>query len=266
MSIIPAMRPTMRRRVSRASTYVVTALLVLTVALVADWGKLGQQFANLDVAASMWPDVILIGVVNTVVYTLVGFVFGSVLAVVVAVLKLAGGPLGWLATGYIELFRGIPMLLTLFIFAYGLPIGLGIKPPGGTLTSGLIGLVVVTSAYTAEIIRSGIQAVPPGQVEAARSLGMSSTQTTFWVTLPQGLRIVIPPLTNEFVMLLKDTSLLAVVGLTAGQKELTNFSRDLLSTHSNPTPLIVAAVCYLVITVPLTYVVGRLEKRLDPKR
>lgn len=266
MSFISAMRPTTRQRVSRGSTYAVSVIVVLVVALVADWSALGKQFANLDVAATMWPGVILTGAVNTVLYTFVGFVLGSVLAILVAVLKLAGGPLGWLATGYIEVFRGIPMLLTLFIFAFGLPIGLGIRFPGGTLTAGLIGLVIVTSAYTAEIVRSGVQAVPAGQIEAARSLGMSSGQTMLWVTLPQGLRIVIPPLTNEFVMLLKDTSLLAVVGLTAAQKELTNYSRDLLSTHSNPTPLIVAAICYLIITVPLTYVVGRLEKKLDPKR
>lgn len=266
MSVISAMRPTTRRRVSRLSTYVVAGILILAVAVFADWDRLGQQFANPAVAAKMWPEVVTTALVNTLLYTLAGFAGGVVLAVLLAILKIGGGPLGWLATGYIELFRGIPMLLTIFLFAYGLPIALGVRIPGGGMGAGILGLIVVTSAYTAEIVRSGIQAVPLGQREAARSLGMSSGTTMFSIVLPQGLRIVIPPMTNEFVMLLKDSSLLYIAGLQIPQKELTNFARDALTTNSNATPLIVAAVLYLVITVPLTWLVGRLEKRLDPKR
>jgi polar amino acid transport system permease protein len=87
-----------------------------------------------------------------------------------------------------------------------------------------------------------------------------------WVVLPQGLRIVIPPMTNEFVLLLKDSSLLFIVGFQIDQKELTTFGRDALSQHANATPLFVVAALYLVVTLPLTWLVGRLEKRLDPKR
>jgi polar amino acid transport system permease protein len=95
---------------------------------------------------------------------------------------------------------------------------------------------------------------------------MASGQTMFWVVLPQALRIVIPPMTNEFVMLLKDTSLLYVAGFTVTQKELTTFGQDLTSTTFNATPIVIVAATYLVVTVPLTWLVGMLEKKLDPKR
>jgi polar amino acid transport system permease protein len=260
-----AMRPTVRSKVGRASTYVIAIGLIVAAVVSVDWGMLGPKIFNGDVAATMFPRVITVALVNTIYYTLVSFVIGTLLAIVVALMKLAGGPLGWIATGFIELFRGLPALLTLFSFAFILPL-VGVRLPGGTVGGGLFGLVLVTAAYVAEIVRSGIEAVPSGQREAARSLGMSSLQTMRWVVLPQGLRIVIPPMTNEFVLLLKDSSLLFIVGFQIDQKELTTFGRDALSQHANATPLFVVAALYLVVTLPLTWLVGRLEKRLDPKR
>jgi polar amino acid transport system permease protein len=113
----------------------------------------------------------------------------------------------------------------------------------------------------AETIRAGIQAVPKGQVEAARSLGMS----TFWsmtsIVIPQAFRIIIPPLTNEVVLLIKDTSLFFILGFTVSGKELTKFGRDLLSTNANATPLLVAGAMYLLVTIPLTQMVAWLERR-----
>jgi polar amino acid transport system permease protein len=118
----------------------------------------------------------------------------------------------------------------------------------------------------AETLRAGIQAVPKGQVEAARSLGMNSLWSTTSVVLPQAFRIVIPPLTNELVLLIKDTSLLAAVGIAAGQRELTQYARDVMSENANATPLLAAAVMYLVITLPLTRVVSALERRQQRAR
>ena len=121
----------------------------------------------------------------------------------------------------------------------------------------------------AETLRAGIQAVPKGQTEAARSLGMSGARTTVTVILPQAFRIVIPPLTNEFVLLIKDTSLLSIVGAAVGQRELTNVSRDFLSSGSTAgtgTSLAQAALLYLIITLPLTRLVAWLEKRQQRAR
>lgn len=266
MSILTVMTPTARQRAGRIASYAFGLLVIVFVVAVADWPTLLKQFANPEVAAKMWPGIVTIALKNTLLYTLAGFVGGSLLGVLLAVLKVAGGPLGWFAIAFIEFFRGIPALLTIFGAAFIIPIAFGVQVPGGPVGAGVLGLIVVTGAYTAEIIRAGIEAVSPGQSEAARSLGMTSGQTMTWVVLPQALRIVIPPMTNEFVMLLKDSSLLFIAGATVQTKELTTFARDSLSQTANGTPLMMAAVLYLVVTLPLTWLVGRLEKRLDPKR
>lgn len=266
MALLTQLKPTTRQRVGRISSYAVGAIFLIALIALADWPTIVKQFANPEVAAKMWPGIVTIALRNTLLYTLASFVLGSLLGILLAVLKVAGGPLGWFSVGFIEFFRGIPALLTIFAFAFVVPIAFGVTIPGGAVGAGILGLTVVTGAYTAEIIRSGIEAVPPGQREAARSLGMSSGQTMFWIVLPQGMRIVIPPMTNEFVMLLKDSSLLFIAGATVQSKELTTFARDSLSQTANATPLIMAALLYLVVTLPLTWLVGRLEKRLDPKR
>jgi len=266
VSVVPYLKPTARRRLGRGSSYAVGLLILLAIAFFADWKTIGKEFFNLEVAAKMWPTIITIALKNTLVYTISSFVLGSALAILLAVLKVAGGPLGWFATAFIEFFRGIPALLTIFTFAFVVPIAFGFQIPGGGPGAGIMALTIVTGAYAAEIVRAGIEAVPPGQAEAARSLGMSSGQTMFWVVLPQALRIVIPPMTNEFVMLLKDTSLLFVAGFAVKEKELTSYGQDALSLTGSPTPLVMVALAYLVVTLPLTYLVGLLEKKLDPKR
>jgi polar amino acid transport system permease protein len=118
----------------------------------------------------------------------------------------------------------------------------------------------------AETIRAGIQAVPKGQAEAARSLGMSHGRAMRSIVIPQAFRIIVPPLTNEVILLTKDSSLVAILGVTAGTKELTKFGRDALNQLVNPTPLVIAGLCYLLITVPLSLVVRRLEARNNRAR
>lgn len=260
------LKPTQRQRASRLLSYAVGIALIVVVVLAADWPTIRQQFANPEVAAKVWPNIVTIALRNTLLFTLISFVGGSLLGVLLAVLKVAGGPLGWFATAFIEFFRGLPALLTIFAFAFILPIAFGVQLPGDSIGAGLLGLIVVTGAYSAEIIRAGIEAVAPGQSEAARSLGMTQGQTMSWVILPQAFRIVIPPMTNEFVMLLKDTALLFIAGATAQTRELTTFARDSLSTHASATPLMLSALLYLLVTLPLTWLVGLLEKKLDPKR
>ena len=259
-------RPTVRRRIGRISTYVVFLVIVILLIIFADWKTIGQYFFNLNIAAKLWPGV-LRSALNTIVYTLVSFSIGLVLATVLALMKMSFGPFKYFAVGFIEFFRGVPALLTIFAMGLAVPIAFQgawiVKNfPLGTLGWGLVGLVLVTGAYTSEIIRAGIVAVPRGQTEAARSLGMSPMRTTVTVVLPQAFRIVIPPLTNELVTLLKDTSLLFIIGATRFTKELTMFGRDGVTTYASGTPLIVVAVLYLIITIPLTYLVSRLEKRM----
>lgn len=272
------MKRSTKRRLGRGALYV--ALLAGLVALVAsaDWPTVRANFFNPDGMGNpfkgdwgTWPDLITIGLKNTVVYTVIAYVGGLVLGLAMALLKLSPvAPYRWLATAWIEFFRGLPALLVILLMAFGIPIAFnGWTPPGGVLGAGLVALVFVASAYMAESIRAGIQAVPPGQYEAARSLGMGPTTTMVRVVLPQALRIVVPPLTNEFVLLVKDTSLLFVVGFLATERELTTLARDMMSTGptaGTSTALIQAAVLYLAITIPLTQLVAWMERRQQRSR
>jgi polar amino acid transport system permease protein len=247
----------------------VLIVLVVVAAINTNWAKLGPLFFNPEVALSMWPRIITMALVNTLWFTAVAFSGGLVLGVLLALLKMSSiGPFRWIATAWIELFRGLPALLTIFAISIILPIASGIQGQklGGPVVLGLIGLILVASAYMAETIRAGLQAVPKGQTEAARSLGMSPLKTTFWIVVPQGFRIIIPPLTNEFVLLLKDTSLLFAAGTLPWSKELTNFAKDATTQYNNATPLIMAAILYLIVTIPLTRFTAYLERRMGSQR
>ena len=141
-----------------------------------------------------------------------------------------------------------------------MPIALDFRIPG-IYGPGSVALGIVYSAYMAETLRAGIEAVPKGQTEAARSLGMSGPRTMGTIILPQAFRIVVPPLTNELIALIKDTSLLFVLGTTARTIEITKFARDEVSATFNITPLVAAALAYLIVTVPMTRAVAVLETR-----
>jgi polar amino acid transport system permease protein len=260
---------TTRRRVDigTAIMYGVLAVGALALLLFADWAKIQRNFFQVDILTEMLPEVLTIAARNTIVYTALAFAFGFVLALALALMKMSKiRPYRWFATSYIELFRGLPALVTIILVAFGLPIAFGWKIPGGTLGKGTLGLGLVAAAYMAETIRAGIQAVPRGQMEAARSLGMPPMTAMTNIVLPQAFRIIIPPLTNELVLLIKDTSLLFVVGTTPATKELTKFARDFMTTTRNATPLTVVAIVYLIITLPMTRLVAQLEKKAARSR
>jgi polar amino acid transport system permease protein len=251
-----------RQQVFRGTLYVVFLVLLVVVAVVADWGKVATFFLNLEIAADMWPLVLTRAARNTVVYTALSFVLGLSGGLVLALMKLSPvAPYRWVATVYIEFFRGLPAILTILLFTFGIPIAFGWNFPGGSVGGAVFALGAVAAAYMAETIRAGIEAVPKGQVEAARSLGMSATRAMLSITLPQAFRIIIPPLTNEVVLLIKDTSLFFVAGFTITSKDLLAYGRDIASNQFNPTPFIVVGIGYLIVTLPLTRLVAALERR-----
>lgn len=261
------MRRSTRRRVTQGVLYLLLIGAGVVLSLIADWDAINENFFDPDVMRSLWPEIVTVGAKNTIIYTVIAFVGGLALALVLALMKMSlVAPYRWLATGYIEFFRGLPALIVIVFFGLGIPLAFQWQPPGGFAGAGVLALIVVSAAYMAETIRAGIQAVPKGQAEAARSLGMSGAWTMISIVLPQAFRIVIPPLTNEFVLLIKDTALLSVVGAQASERELTTYARDMMSGAANPTPLIAAAVMYLIITLPLTRLVARLEKRQQRAR
>ncbi|MFJ6543922.1 amino acid ABC transporter permease [Streptomyces sp. NPDC091385] len=252
-----------RRRVSRGVQYAVFVAAVLAFAFSADWGRLQNQFLQLPIAAQMFPDVITLALKNTVLYTLSGFVVGLGLGIVVALMRLSSvAPYRWVAGVYIEIFRGLPALLIFIFVGVGVPLAFpNVQYPGGTYGKVAVALGLVSAAYMAETIRAGIQAVPKGQMEAARSLGFSPARAMISIVIPQAFRIILPPLTNELVLLFKDSSLVLFLGVTLEERELSKFGNDLASTTANSTPILVAGLCYLLVTVPLGFVVRRMESR-----
>ncbi|MFI9252495.1 amino acid ABC transporter permease [Streptomyces sp. NPDC053069] len=252
-----------RRRLSRGVQYVVFVAAVIAIAVTADWGRLQNQFAQGAIARQMWPDVITLALKNTVLFTVSGFVLGLVLGLVIALMRLSSvGPYRWLAGIYIEVFRGLPALLIFVFIAVAVPLAFpGTEIPGGTYGKGALGLGLIGAAYMAETFRAGIQAVPKGQMEAARSLGFSPARAMVSIIIPQAFRIILPPLTNELIMLFKDSSLVLLLGVTLEERELSKFGRDLASTTANSTPILVAGLCYLLVTIPLGFVARRLEAR-----
>ena len=262
-----ALRRQTRTRLYRAVMYVIFFGVIAAFALSVNWSKAIPQFFNLEVAAKLFPEIITVALRNTILYTIIAFAGGLLLGILFALMKLSSIALfRWFATAWIELFRGLPALLTIFSVAFIVPIAFGWKVPGGPVGAGLLGLMLVASAYIAEVIRAGIEAVPKGQTEAARSLGMSPMKTMFWIILPQGFRIIIPPMTNELVLLLKDTSLVFIAGSFIWSKELTTFARDANTAYANATPLIVASLLYLVVTIPLTRYTAWLERPMARER
>lgn len=257
------LRPSTRKRLVRGALYLLFAVGIAVVALSADWGATGDAFLDSEILRAAFPEVVTVAAKNTIVYTAIAFSGGFVLGLVLALMKLSPvAPYRWAATIYIEFLRGLPAILVIFTFAFAVPIAFQWRPPGGSAGAGLLALIVVSAAYIAETIRAGIQAVPAGQVEAAQSLGMSPGHTMVAVVLPQAFRIVVPPLTNELVVLIKDTSLLFIAGMAVQEQELTTFARDSVSSVGNSTPLTVAALMYLAVTLPLTRLVSYLEKRM----
>ena len=171
----------------------------------------------------------------------------------------AAAPLRLLTRVYIDVFRSIPLLVLLIIVYYALPfVGLRLSP----FVSAMTALTLVSGAYTAEIFRAGIEAIPKGQFEASAALGLSGPQTMKEVILPQAVKIVIPPLTNNSINVVKDTALASVVAMPDLLKQATQAQ----ALAANPTPLIVAAVIYVAFLWPLVAAVSRMERRFAARR
>ncbi|MGH3435502.1 MAG: amino acid ABC transporter permease [Sciscionella sp.] len=258
----PPRRLSPRKRAQRARTvqYAVLVAVVVVIAATANWGQVAHVFFDGPIAASTLLNGFGSALLHTVTYTAGGFVLGLALGTLLALMRLSEvGPYRWIATAYVEFFRGLPTLVV-FIALSLLPLAFsGLVIPFAPYGTVWVALAVVGGAYMAETIRAGILAVPRGQVEAARSLGMTPGTATRKIVLPQAFRIMIPPLTNELIMLIKDSSLVFAIGLSLADFELTTFGKGMANNEANLTPLVIAGLGYLVITLPLSYLVRRME-------
>ena len=206
-----------------------------------------------------WQLFIFEGLTCTLKLTVVAVILGVLLGTLVAMLKMSRfAVVRFIASVYIEVIRGTPILLQLFIFVFALPTIIPIKLDYFTWTA--IALSINSAAYVSEVIRSGIQAVDKGQTEAARSLGLSEGQTMMKIILPQAIRNILPALGNEFIMILKETSLASTfyVGDLMTQYQVVKGA-----TYQAFQCLILVGCIYLCVTFPLSKVVGYFEKRMS---
>ena len=218
-----------------------------------------DTFFNLGVLGDAFP-ALLRGLVNTFLLGVAGIGIGIPIGLVIALLRLYGPkPVRYLAVFYIDIFRAAPMLVVLILIYYALPF-VGIRL--SSWTSAGLAFSIVMAAYSAEIFRSGIEGIPRGQFEAAAALGLPFFVTLRKVVLPQAIRIVIPPMTNNCVSMFKDTSLASTVALPELLKEAT----DAQALYANPTPLIGAALIYIAFLWPMVRLVNLLEQRFNKEK
>ncbi|HIH1175814.1 TPA: ABC transporter permease subunit [Staphylococcus aureus] len=199
------------------------------------------------------------GIKITILISLIGVALGSILGAFVALMKLSEIKIiSWIASIYIEILRGTPMLVQVFIVFFGITAALGLDI--SALVCGTIALVINSSAYIAEIIRAGINAVDKGQMEAARSLGLNYRQTMKSVIMPQAIKNILPALGNEFVTLIKESSIVSTIGVG----EIMFNAQVVQGISFDPfTPLLVAAALYFVLTFVLTRIMNMIEGRLN---
>lgn len=198
------------------------------------------------------------GLKNTILISLIGVVLGAVFGALFALMKISSiKPLKWLASAYIEFIRGTPLLVQVFLVYFGTTAVLGLDI--SAFICGAIALVINCSAYIAEIIRAGINAVDKGQMEAARSLGLNYAQTMKSVIMPQAIKNILPALGNEFVTVIKESSIISVIGVS----EIMFNAQVVQGASFDPfTPLLVAAILYFILTFTLSRLMNVFEGRL----
>ncbi len=273
MSVKPGLTKKQRTTIIRTVQYAAIVIVVVLIATIGKWSNFKDDFLNFHVMGQVLPRLIKEGLKNTLIYTVTSFVYGLILGLIIALMRLSQvGLYRWIGTIYVEIFRGLPALLVLYLLTFAVPDLFGNKPPlNNFYVLVTLGLGTVASAYMAETIRAGIQAVPKGQMEAARTLGMKPGLAMRSVILPQAFRIIIPPLTNEVILLIKDSSLVYALGISAGQFDLTNFSQTaatggITGVDTGSSPLLLAGAAYLVITLPLSQAVRYLERKQEKRR
>jgi polar amino acid transport system permease protein len=242
----------------------VTAVGIAVVLLLFRAGRpdlFAKHFLNFAVLDPYFPGAFLSAAKNTVILAFVGEFGGIMIGLMLSIMALskrraARAP----ARAYINFFRGTPLIWQLATAYFLLLFGFEIRMSAFTVA--MVVFALNTGAYAAEVFRAGIQSIERGQIEAARSLGMTYFQAMRYAIVPQAIRRVIPPLMNEFVILIKDTALVIVLGLLASQYELFTWARQGVSDTFNATFFTATALGYLAVTLPLIRLVNSVEKRL----
>ncbi|MGC5009988.1 amino acid ABC transporter permease [Streptosporangium sp. DT93] len=264
-------RERLRRRSSIRSGSVATASTVLVIVLLAwlfttspGWPRVRETFFNSEQFLVALPDVLSGFLLNIKIFLIAEpliLVVGLVVALIRNLQAPVFFPLRALAVLYTDIFRGIPTILIIYLVGFGLP-ALGLQgTPTDLSTLGIIALTLSYGAYVAEVFRAGIESVHPSQRAAARSLGLSHGQTMRYVVVPQASRRVVPPLLNDFVSLQKDTALVATIGPLEALRQ----AQIHVASTFNYTPYLVAALLFILLTIPMArftdYLAARSQRR-----
>jgi polar amino acid transport system permease protein len=233
-----------------------------------DWfSTIIRTFFDFKAMAEVLPQLLGVGLLNTLIISIAATVIGVGLGMIIAVMGIS--PSRWLrvpARIYTDLFRGLPAILTILLIGQGFArFSQSIFGPS-PYPLGIIALSLIASAYIGEIFRAGIQSVDKGQGEACRALGMSYAKSMALVVVPQGIRRVLPALVNQFIAIVKDSSLVYFLGLLVTERELFRVGQDAAVLSGNLSPLVMAGIFYLVITVPLTHLVNYFDNRFRTGR
>lgn len=205
----------------------------------------------------------------TILISFMALLFGFIVGLVACVCKISNkSVLKWIANVYIEVIRDTPLLVQVMIMAYGFPMILGVKYPtmfgyDDTFTAAVMAMILNSGAYIAEILRSGISSVDKGQMEASRSLGLTYLQSMRYIIVPQAVKNILPALANEFISLVKESAIVAFVGVTDIMFVAISVKN---STYNGFGPYLFAALIYFVITFTLSKLVGLLEKKMTVER
>ena len=205
----------------------------------------------------------------TILISFMALLFGCIVGLVACVCKISNkSVLKWIANVYIEVIRDTPLLVQVMIMAYGFPMILGVKYPtmfgyDDTFTAAVMAMILNSGAYIAEILRSGISSVDKGQMEASRSLGLTYLQSMRYIIVPQAVKNILPALANEFISLVKESAIVAFVGVTDIMFVAISVKN---STYNGFGPYLFAALIYFVITFTLSKLVGLLEKKMTVER
>jgi len=226
-----------------------------------------SNFFNFHIMGQVFPTLLSYGLRNTLILSIVSCLIGGVIGMGLAVAGVSHHP--WLrapARVYTDIFRGLPAILTILILGEGFSqVGQKLFGPN-PYPLAIFALSLIAAAYMGEIFRAGIQSVEKGQGEACRALGMSAGQAMRLVIIPQGVRRMMPALMNQFIGIIKDSSLVYFLGLLTDQRELFRIGQDAAVNTGNLSPLLAAGICYLVLTVPLTHLVNYIDKRMRTGR
>jgi polar amino acid transport system permease protein len=245
--------------ISAISTLVVIAIVYFAVINTPGWASVQQSFFDPAEAGKFLPS-ILLGLwlnIRILFFASIGVaIFGTLLAFVRTLQSPVFFPLRMLATGYTDLFRGLPLIIVLYLVGYGIP-GLGVFPRIPPEVYGTVAIILTYSSYIAEVLRAGMEAVHPSQRLASRSLGLSHWQTIRIVVLPQALRKVTPALMNDFVSMQKDVGLVSILGAVDAVRS----AQIGVAEDYNFTPYVVAGLLFVVISLPLIRVTDAIARR-----